>query len=496
MLLLVTATSAVAEQKSILKISENHFKKNINIDNLNLIKTLTIERKTVYAYVLTDITPGFYNFDLNTPGDMNLIIEGEIEPYAGTWANDIWYIITYPDNYLHKVNPQTGVVTTIGPTNVATSLIVTGMAYDDLSGTMYGIWVDLMPNNSIIYQINLTTGTATEGLTISNHRFIDIACNSTGKFYSPDVVEDKLYLIDPTIPSATLIGPLTINLDYAQGAEFDKDSDILYLAAYTTYGALYTCDTTTGEATLIGAFPSGADVDAFAIPYILGNPPKKPLAPNGPDSGIINVEYTFTSTTTDPEGEKIYYMFDWDDGTYSDWIGPLNSGEEVSTNHIWTTIGDYYVKVKAKDTKDEESDWSLPHEMNIVDNSPPGTPSRPIGPNEGKPDIEYTFSTKASDPDGNQVFYQWDWGDGSYSEWFGPYDSNFETSATHAWPVSGSFEITVKAKDIYDQESVWSDSFKITIPRSKTTFNHPLQSLFSRFQDMFPILERILGLLR
>jgi hypothetical protein len=131
--------------------------------------------------------------------------------------------------------------------------------------------------------------------------------------------------------------------------------------------------------------------------------------------------------------------------------------------------------------------------LNIVDNNPPGIPSRPIGPNEGKPDIEYPFSTKASDPDGNQVFYQWNWGDGSYSEWLGPYDSNYEASANHTWPVSGSFEITVKAKDIYDQEGLWSDSLKINIPRSKTAFNNPIEGFFSRLSNFFPILRLLLN---
>jgi hypothetical protein len=94
-------------------------------------------------------------------------------------------------------------------------------------------------------------------------------------------------------------------------------------------------------------------------------PPETPPAPNGPDSGIINTQYTFTATTTDPEGEQISYMFDWGDGTTSDWIGPYTSGVPGSALHQWTEAGTYDVKVKAKDIGGGESGWSVAHSMTI-----------------------------------------------------------------------------------------------------------------------------------
>ncbi len=47
--------------------------------------------------------------------------------------------------------------------------------------------------------------------------------------------------------------------------DFDEDTGTLYWAAYTTSGELRTIDTATGASFLIGAFPGGAEVDAFAI---------------------------------------------------------------------------------------------------------------------------------------------------------------------------------------------------------------------------------------
>ena len=38
--------------------------------------------------------------------------------------------------------------------------------------------------------------------------------------------------------------------------------------------------------------------------------------------------------------------------------------------------------------------------------------------------------------------------------------------AKHTWTVKISYNIKVKAKDIYDKESVWSDPLPITMPYS------------------------------
>jgi hypothetical protein len=53
----------------------------------------------------------------------------------------------------------------------------------------------------------------------------------------------------------------------------------------------------------------------------------------------------------------ILLFIDWGDGTDSGWIGPYNSGEEVTKSHKWSEQGNYTIKAKAKDVFDEESDW-------------------------------------------------------------------------------------------------------------------------------------------
>ena len=86
--------------------------------------------------------------------------------------------------------------------------------------------------------------------------------------------------------------------------------------------------------------------------------PEKPNRPDGASSGSVKTEYTYTSSTTDLDGDQVYYWFDWGDNTNSGWLGPCNSGEEIGATHKWSSPGSYQLKVKAKDINNAQSEWS------------------------------------------------------------------------------------------------------------------------------------------
>jgi hypothetical protein len=83
--------------------------------------------------------------------------------------------------------------------------------------------------------------------------------------------------------------------------------------------------------------------------------PQKPTGPTQIEPGTI---YTFSSSTTDIDGDDVYYLFDWGDGNLSGWIGPYRSGETAGANHSWEEKGRYSIRTKAKDVHGIQSDWS------------------------------------------------------------------------------------------------------------------------------------------
>ncbi len=97
-------------------------------------------------------------------------------------------------------------------------------------------------------------------------------------------------------------------------------------------------------------------------------PPVKPTTPSGPASGIVGTEYTYTTSTTDPESDKISYMFDWGDGTTSSWVGPFNSGATASAKKTWGTKGTFAIRVVAKDDHGQLSIWSDPLSVSMPRN--------------------------------------------------------------------------------------------------------------------------------
>ena len=100
--------------------------------------------------------------------------------------------------------------------------------------------------------------------------------------------------------------------------------------------------------------------------------PEKPEMPVGEKKGQVGEEYEFTSSTNDLDGDQIYFKWDFGDGTFSEWLGPYASGEEVSVLKSWDKKGTYQVKVKARDEHRADSEWSdpLPVKMPIINNFP------------------------------------------------------------------------------------------------------------------------------
>ncbi|MCK4365422.1 MAG: immune inhibitor A [Thermoplasmatales archaeon] len=211
----------------------------------------------------------------------------------------------------------------------------------------------------------------------------------------------------------------------------------------------------------------------------------------------------------DYAGESLFIRFRYttddytlEEGFYVDDISPMvewNSittlSDSITSNSYEITGKDngiYYYRVKGYNSERDWCDFSTLEDMEveIFLNDPPATPNI-VGPPSGQVGQAYEYTFITTDPDGDQVYYYIEWGDGDIVDWDGPYDSGEELTLAHTWNEEGTFIIKAKAKDIYDYESQF-ETFEVTMTKSRSLMN----LLIQRLQDIFKFLQYFLIKLR
>ncbi|KYK25009.1 hypothetical protein AYK25_05610 [Thermoplasmatales archaeon SM1-50] len=99
----------------------------------------------------------------------------------------------------------------------------------------------------------------------------------------------------------------------------------------------------------------------------------------------------------------------------------------------------------------------------VTTNSPPVTPAAPTGPSTGFVGVSYDFTAQTDDPELDDIYYWFDWDDGTNSGWLGPFASGTATTASKTWTAADTYNVTVKAKDTLGAESGFSPAHVITI---------------------------------
>ncbi|HIG99833.1 MAG TPA: PKD domain-containing protein [Thermoplasmata archaeon] len=127
----------------------------------------------------------------------------------------------------------------------------------------------------------------------------------------------------------------------------------------------------------------------------------------------------------------------------------------------------------------------------IYNNNPPDQPEI-NGTASGKPGISYDYTFNAVDPNGNQVKYFIDWGDGKTdSTALNP--SGVDVIVSHTWSKKGAYTIKAHAQDEYGLNSL-DATLSVTMPFS---YEPPhfrfFEWLLERFPHACPILRSLLG---
>jgi hypothetical protein len=94
--------------------------------------------------------------------------------------------------------------------------------------------------------------------------------------------------------------------------------------------------------------------------------------------------------------------------------------------------------------------------------NPPATPTI-NGPTQGVVNENYSYTVMTNDPDGDNVYYFVDWGDGANSGWVGPYPSGMTVTLYHTWTTQGTYQVRARAKDVNSAMSDWSALYTVTI---------------------------------
>jgi PKD repeat protein len=220
------------------------------------------------AYAV-DVYPGYnlVTFESETPNPWTVVapLPGT-QYFGGDFLNGDFsslYVVDYATNSLYKVDTTTGAVTLIGPSAPGGGESWTGLTGSS-DGILYGSATTC--GASTLYTVDPNTGALTVVGPITNGPcIIDIAINAAGEMYGVDIVNDNLIRIDPATGAGTVVGSIGFNANYAQGMDFEEESGVLYLAAYSTQGELRIADTSTGNTIVVGAFPGGAEVDCLAF---------------------------------------------------------------------------------------------------------------------------------------------------------------------------------------------------------------------------------------
>ena len=184
--------------------------------------------------------------------------------------------------------------------------------------------------------------------------------------------------------------------------------------------------------------------------------------------GIIGYSYYVYGTPTASQNNNDDNNND-DNGNTGD---TGTTGTTESTDQPITEPADDYASGEVVDTdntdeEDEENQEPIP-------NNPPIKPDF-TGPTEGNTNVEYSYTANSTDPDGHQIKYFIEWGDGSntVTEYL---PSGTSITRKHKWTKPGIYHVSVAAFDDYDNgNGSWSKKAYLTVLIDSYKINGELQ---------------------
>ncbi|HEX3044018.1 MAG TPA: PKD domain-containing protein [Bacillota bacterium] len=284
-----------------------------------------------------------------------------------------------------------------------------------------------------------------------------------GSIYPPPPPPDDpppptpIELIQLTATPTTGYAPLTvtfhiviydglsqITMDFGDGSPVQHDN----ISATHTY--LYPGSYTATISALYGGVSLSASRTITVRP---NNSPSVSLAAS-PTSGKAPLMVTFTATASDPDGDVLSYSWNFGDGS------PVQSGG-ATASHIYQNAGTYNARVTVSDGKGGTT--SAGQTITARVNQPPSIPSFSANPTIGRAPLTVNFSATGSDPDGDLLSINWNFGDGS------PVQSG-SWAVSHIYQNPGVYNVLIIVSDTSGASATATTTIRATAPVSKEIY--------------------------
>jgi len=300
---------------------------------------------TVYGYVA---------WDGDESGDANNLVTmdagtGDVTPIGvvnssefiigGTFVGGILLGLEYSTNAIYFIDGNGNAYKYASIKGDANGDVLTGIAFDAGLNKLY------VCGTTKLYEVtDPFFNTAYVGdMYNGGEVMIGIDFDNNGNLYGIDLGDDSLYSIDTTTGAATSIGPLGVDLNYAQDMGANPVTGDLYGTLYTgESGGLYTIDKMSGAATPVGTITG----DEYTVCAIFGDP-----------TAIANNEIEGLEVYPNPTNGMVYLNAQENilhisitDMTGKEVMSVDNSGLQAQINISGLATGHYIMKITTDKT--------------------------------------------------------------------------------------------------------------------------------------------------
>jgi PKD repeat protein len=282
----------------------------------------------------------------------------------------------------------------------------------------------------------------TIGMYTANGTGVDSVVTDVHGYYSFAYFTAGEYYLKVTLPSGYHFSPEHRGSDPAKDSDVDPQTGMTSIATFDPYQSDMSWDA--GMYVYVPGSPGTP-----APQEETNHPPTADGTAGEPYKGFVGEEIRFNgSRSYDRDGTVVSWHWSFGDGTTAD---------GVVVTHAYATIGSYTVALIVTDN-DGANDTFTTTAIIQGPNLPPLQPQM-IGPFGGHRNTSYSYSVVTTDPDGNNVFYLIDWGDGSQNT-TSLFRSGYTIQLLHQWSTLGFYLVRVSAKD---PSNATSDSYQVLV---------------------------------